>query len=145
MRAGLFELLDIDVGYADIADLALVLEILQRPDRLLVGHLAVGGVQLIEVNSIDPEPAQRALAGPLQMLGVSVAWPFAWPGALHAALRRNRDPLVGMQRLGDQLLAHLGAVGVGGVDQVYAELGQPPQQPPVPRPGRPVGPRCHRR
>jgi hypothetical protein len=29
-----------------------------------------------------------------------------------------------VQRLGDEVLADLGAVGVGGVDQVHAELGQ---------------------
>src|SRR4029079_12818888 len=53
--ARLFELLDRDVGDADVADLALVLELLQGPDRLLVGNLPVGRMQLVEVDLVDAQ------------------------------------------------------------------------------------------
>ena len=38
------------------------------------------------------------------------------------------DPLVGVQRARDQLLADVRAVGVGGVDEVDTQLDRAPQQ-----------------
>ena len=68
MPRAVAELLDADVGDADLADLALVLQLLQRPDRLLVGDVAVGDVQLVEVDPVQPQPPQRALTGLAQVL-----------------------------------------------------------------------------
>jgi hypothetical protein len=122
------ELLDADVGDADLAHLALVLQFLQRPDRFLVRHPRVGAVQLVEVDRLDPQPPQRALAGLAQVLGPPFRLPLAGAGAQEAALGRDHQALgVGVQRLGQQLLADRGAVGVGGVDQVDAELDRAPQ------------------
>jgi hypothetical protein len=122
------ELLDADVGDADVADLALALQFLQRPDRLLVRDLGIGGVQLVEVDAVDPQAFQRSLAGLAQVLGAPVAGPLARTGPGQAALGRDHQAVgVGMKRLGDQLLADIGPVGVGGVDQVDAELDCAPQ------------------
>src|SRR5919106_717786 len=62
------------------------------------------------------------------MLGPAVGGPASGSGAFQAALRRDDEVVrVGVQRLGDQRLADLGAVGVGGVDEVDAELNGTPQ------------------
>ena len=117
------ELLEADVGDADLAHLALVLQLLQRPDRLLVGDVGIGCVQLVEVDPLEPQAAQRALAGRAQVLRAPARLPPARPGRREAALGGDREALgIGMERLGDQFLADLRAVGVGGVDQVDAEL-----------------------
>ena len=64
-------------------------------------------------------PSQHSL----QALGAAVARPLARAGAAQAALGRDHEVVrVRVQRLGDQVLADLGPVGVGGVDQVDAEL-----------------------
>jgi hypothetical protein len=57
-------LVDRDVGDPGVADLAFVLKLLDRPDRLLVGDVFVGSMELVEIDALDPEPLQRALAGP---------------------------------------------------------------------------------
>ncbi len=126
-RARDVELLDADVGDADVADLALVLELLQGADGLLVGHLGIGRVQLVEVDPIDAQVAQRALAGIAQVLRARVARPLPRARALQPALRRDQQPLrVGVQRLGDELLADVRPVAVGRVDEVHAELDRAP-------------------
>ena len=62
------------------------------------------------------------------MLGAAVGRHWSGPGAVEAALGRDHEVVgIGVQRLGDQLLADLGPVGVGGVDQVDAELDDPAQ------------------
>ena len=62
------------------------------------------------------------------MLRPAVGPPLTGPGARHAALRRDDEAVgVGVKRLGDELLADPGPVGVGGVDQVDAELDRAPQ------------------
>jgi hypothetical protein len=122
-RAGLGELLGPDVRDADVADLALVPQLLQRADRLRVGDLRVGAVVLVEVDAVDLQPAQRALAGGPQVLRVAVDRPLVRAGPLEAALRGDDEVLrVGVQRLGDQLLGDVRPVRVGGVDEVAADL-----------------------
>ena len=54
-------------------------------------------------------------------------------------------PVVGMERLADELLGDVRAVGVGGVDEVDAELGQARAGRRSPRRGPAAGPRCPRR
>ena len=90
-RAPIVELIDGDVGDADLADLALVLKLLQRPDRILVGDLRVGAVQLVEVDPLEPQSAQRALAGLPQVLGAPVGRPPARAGP-------SEPPLVAIRR-----------------------------------------------
>src|SRR3712207_1644938 len=99
---------------SDVADLALVLEVLQRSERLLERHLRVGRMELIEVDPVDLKAPEAARAALLEPLRPGVRRPPSPAGAAETALRGD-DEAVGirMQRLGDQVLAHLGPVGVG--------------------------------
>ena len=97
----------------------------QRADRLGVGHVLVGAVQLVEVDAVGLKRAQRGLAGLAQMLRATVDLPRA-AGPRVAALG-GHDHVVApaAQRLGDQPLVVADVVlalgvGVGGVDQLAA-------------------------
>jgi hypothetical protein len=80
-------------------------------------------VQLVEVDPLEAQALQRSLTGLAQVLGPAVTRPLAGTGAGEAALGGDDETLgVGVERLGDQLLADLGTIGVGSVDQVDAEL-----------------------
>ena len=118
----------VDVRQTDVPDLALRLQLDERADRVLVGHLRVGSVELVEGDLLEPEPAEAVVTHLTQMVGVRVRRPPAGTGALEAAF--CRDHQVGgvrVQRLGDELLAHRRPVGVGGVDEVDAQLDGAPQ------------------
>ena len=56
------ELLDVDLGQADVADLALLLQRGQLADLVLGGELVVDAVQLEQVDALDAEAAQAHLA-----------------------------------------------------------------------------------
>ena len=110
-RAG--ELLEGDIGDADVPDLALALQVLERADRLQVGDGRVGGVQLVEVDAVEFKPAQRRLAGGPQMVRAAAGRPpdqlapgrpAAGPRALVAAFGRDEEAVVGRESFGDELL-----------------------------------------
>src|SRR5438445_4661294 len=50
------------VGEAEVPDLALVLQGLQRADRFFKRHLGIGAMKLVEIDLVDPQPLQAALA-----------------------------------------------------------------------------------
>ena len=102
---------------------------LSAPTESSYGTCRVGRVQLVEVDAVELQPPQAGLA----------ALPRAAPAARRAAtgrdrspqaaLRRDHEPVrVRMERLGDQVLAHLRAVRVRRVDQVDAELDDAPEE-----------------
>jgi hypothetical protein len=62
-RSGAGELLEGGTKDADVPELALALQVLERADRLCAGNGWVGGVQLVEIDAIESKPAQRRLAG----------------------------------------------------------------------------------
>ncbi len=127
-RRGPVELRLVDVRHADVADLALLLQLDQRPEGVLQGHLGVDGVELVQRDLLDTQPSQASFAGLAQVLGTAVGPPL--PGAVPAHPSLGGDDQVvgvGSERLGDELLAHVRSVGVGGVDAVDAELERPAQ------------------
>jgi hypothetical protein len=127
---GRLRLLDADLREADVADLALVLQLLQLGDLVLQRDGGVDAVQLEEVDRLDPEVAQ----GQLRLLAQVRRHPDRRPDARalagQAGLGRD-DHVVGVrvQRLLEELLGDHGAVGVGGVEERHAELDRAPQHP----------------
>ena len=124
-RARLLELLHGDVRQPDPADLALVLEVLERPDGLRERHVGVRAVVLVEVDPVGAQRAQRGLAGRAQVGRRAVELPRR-AAARVAALGGHEDAVAAggraPDRLGDEALvvADLGLVrrvGVGGVDE----------------------------
>jgi hypothetical protein len=80
-------------------------------------------VELVERDLVELEPPQASLAGRDQVLWPAVGRPLSRTGALEAAFGRDHEIIwVRVERLTDELLADVGPVGVGGVDEVDAEL-----------------------
>src|SRR4051794_20386633 len=62
------------------------------------------------------------------MLRPAISFPLSRSRAYEAALRGDDQVLgVGVKRFAYEALRDLGAVGVGSVDKVHAELDRPPQ------------------
>jgi hypothetical protein len=84
-------------------------------------------VELVEIDAVQLQAAQAAVAALLQALGPRVARPLAGTGPAKAALGGDHEAVpIRMERLRDQVLAHLRPVRVCGVDQVDAELDNAP-------------------
>jgi hypothetical protein len=89
------------------------------PDRALVRHLLVGAVLLVELDRVELQPPERALAGLAQVLGAAVTRPLVRAGPKQPSLGGYQEVVgVRVEGLGDQLLADVGTVGVGRIDQV---------------------------
>ena len=111
-------------------DLALVLQSLQRADRFLKWDFGIGAMKLVEIDLIDPQALQAALARRAQMLGPAVGIPLARPRPLEPTFGRDHELFgIGVQGFGDQALADLRSVGIGGVDEIDAQLERPAQHP----------------
>lgn len=123
------ELVDVDLGQADVADLALVLQGQQLADLVLEREVLVDAVQLEQVDGVHAQPAQAQLAFLPQITGVAQRDPDVRPGAQQARLGRDHQAVVGMQRLVDDLLGEVRAVGVRGVDEIHPELDGAAQHP----------------
>src|SRR5205807_8703900 len=113
--AGDPQLLEADIADADVAHQARMLQVPEHLDGLRVWHLPVRGVHLIQVDSLQPKPAQAALDGLADVLGTAVGLPAVGPRPGETRLRGN-DQVVGIrvERLRDQLFADVRAVRVGG-------------------------------
>ena len=118
----------VDVADPDVADLPLGLQLDERAERVLERHLRVGPVELVERDLLEPEALQAAVARVAQVLGAPVRRPPVRAGPLEPALGRDHEILgVRRERLGDERLADIRTVGVGGVDEVHAALDRAPE------------------
>ena len=145
-----------DLGQSNVAHLALVAQLLEDPELLGGGDLGVDAVQLEEVDALQAQPAQAHQALLTQVLGTAHRWPLGGVGtdAGQPRLGPDHEPVrIRVQRFADELLGHVRAVGVGGVDEVHAELDGTTQHPdalvvvlgwaPDPGPGDPHGSEGH--
>ena len=57
-----------------------------------------------------------------QMLGPAVDVPHVGTTAGESGLGGDQKPVIGMQRLADQLFGNIRAIGIGGVDEIDAQL-----------------------
>ena len=116
------------LGQAEIAHLALGHELAHRPDRLLNRGVGVDAVLVVEVDVVDAEPLQRAVAGLADVLGAAVDGALGRVvGVAHDAELGGDDRLVAApgQRLADEHLVGVRPVHVGRVEEVDPELERP--------------------
>ena len=121
------QLVDVDLRQPDVADLAFLLQLDQLTDLVFERELVVDAVQLKQVDGVDAEPAQTQFRFLAQIGREAQRNPHVGPGAQQSRFGGDDQPVVGMQRLADDLFGEVGAVGVRGVDEVDAEFGRPPQ------------------
>ncbi len=85
-------------------------------------------MELIQIDSIDPEPLQTRLARLLEVIGSSSWNPISGLVANQASLGRDDEiRRVRMEGLCDEVLGDFRTVAVGGIDQLHAELDRAPQ------------------
>lgn len=112
-----------------MADLAGLLQLCERADGLLDWHRGIDGVELIEVDALALQALEARLARALEMLGTAIGVPAPGARPQQPALGRDDETGgVGMERLGDERLAHRGAIGIGGVDEGHAARYHPAQK-----------------
>ena len=117
-------------GQANVFDAAVLLGFLKKFQRPLEGYGRVDAVKLVEVDLLDFEALEAAVEGDFEVLGAGIDGPLARAGAEQAALGGDDDAGgIRVQGFGNQLFRHVGAVAVGGVDEVDAELYGPTQHP----------------
>ncbi len=110
--------------------LALGHQLGQQAELLLGGHRGIDAVQLEQVDPLEAEPSEAELALLAQVLGPPDREPLPRALAGEAGLGGDDQVLgVGVERLEDQPLAHLGPVGVGGVDEVDPHVDGTPEHP----------------
>src|SRR2546423_4113916 len=85
--------------------------------------MRIDAVQLPEIDPVELEPLEAVIDALLQILGLAVRYPLVRPGPGVAAFRSDDQTFwIGMERFGDEQFAGLGAVGVGSIDKIHAEL-----------------------
>lgn len=112
-----------EVGDADVANLALLLEELEGAHRLGERSLSVGPVHEVEVDVVGAEVAQRALDLPHDVLERGVAVIAGGTGD-QANLGREQVALSvdAPERVADDLLGRAVAIARRGVDEVDAVI-----------------------
>ena len=106
-----------------MANLALLLHPPQCSQALFERGARVDPMQLVEVDAVEFEPAKAHLHALDQVAGAAHDLGFGRSLAGDSAFGGdNQAGGVGVKRLGDQALGNLRAVGVGGVDEVHAQL-----------------------
>src|SRR5215207_9642601 len=122
-------LLLVEVRDPDVADLALLHKLLQRPRGLREGHLRVGPVHLVEVYVVGAQGAQAALHSLAQPPWARVPKQGV---TLHPEAAFGRQdhlvptvPYLGFEGPSQETLGGAEAVGLGGVEEVYPEVERP--------------------
>lgn len=84
---GPFDLLDVDLGDPDVADLARVPTLLDRAEALLELDVGIDAVQVVERDGVRPQLAQALVDLGSQDVGSSLARVIPTLGAHHDAFR----------------------------------------------------------
>ncbi len=106
-----------------MANLALLLHLTQRAERFFERSARVDAMQLIEVDAFELEPAEAHFDTLNQISGAANILGFGRALARDAAFGGDNEiGRVRIEGFADEALCDLGAVCVGGVDQVDAEI-----------------------
>src|SRR5215211_2205804 len=122
------QLLDADIADADVPDLAFGLQLGQGADGFFERDAWIGAMQLVKVDRLQPQTLQAGLAGLPQARGSTIRPPLVGPLSGTASLRCDHEPVrVRAQGFGDLAFVEPRAIGIGRVDQVYAEFERTPK------------------
>jgi len=87
-------------------------------------------MQLIKIDSVQPQSAQAAFAGGSQVFWLSVFNPLVGTRPHKAALSGDHQSCrIRVQRLSDDFFANVGTVGVCGIDKIDSQFDGAPQNP----------------
>jgi hypothetical protein len=106
-----------------VTDLALLLQAFDDAEGVFERSLGVDAVKLPEIEALELEAAKAHFDLLVEVFGAGYWEPLVGALAGEAGLGGDDDTLgVGREGFADETLGDLGAVGVGGVDEVDAEL-----------------------
>ncbi len=122
----------------------------KSPDLIFQINLGIDPVELIKVDAVHLEAPKAPFARLSQVLRASVFDPPSWSRPNQTAFGRDDHTCrVWMERLSNQAFGDIGAIGVGGIEKVNAQIDGPSQHrdrsvsilrfPPYPRTGQPHG------
>ena len=122
------ELCDTYLRQPDVTDLPLPLKIKQRTDLILHRNLGIDPMKLVEVNSLQLEPAKALIARRAEVHGAPVRHPLIRAGTLKARLRGNHEVGgVWVEGFSNESLGNTGAVGVSRAEKVDTQFDRPAQ------------------
>ena len=121
---GTAQRLGADLAKPDMANLALAFQRGQTLHRLLDWTFAIDAVNIVEINSLDTEPFERGFAGAAHIICAVVDGACVFAGfANDAELGGNLHIRVAVgKETADQLLIVVRAIGVGGIEEVDAQI-----------------------
>ena len=119
----LVDLVRLDLAQPDVPNLAFLLHLLDRAQRLLDRDLRVNAVQLPEIDALGLQQAQAHLYLLRQILRAPHREPLVRPLPRQSTLGSNNQAvLVGGKHLPNLALIDIGTVGVCGVDKIHAKF-----------------------
>jgi hypothetical protein len=106
-----------------VTDFALALKIEQRTNLILHRNLGIDPMKLVEVNSLQPEPAKALNARRAEVHGAPVLHPLTRTGTLKPRFRGDDEVArIWVEGFSNESLGDTRAVGVGGVEEVDTQL-----------------------
>ena len=121
--AGVLDFFGRDFGQPDMQDFSGLLQVGERSERFLGGNLGVDPVELVKIDAVEFQPPEAHFHALAEILRPAHGQPFVRSLAGEAAFGGDDEPFgIRVQRLCDEPLAHLGAVGIGGVDKIDPEF-----------------------
>ena len=117
-----FDLSDRHFGKPGMGNDALVEKLAHRAELLVARHFRIDAMQLPEIDPLDAEFGKTLLGLTDQIIRTAVGRPLVRAATGEATLGGDQQSLVGGESFADQLLGNVGAVAVGGIDEVDADL-----------------------
>ena len=84
-------------------------------------------MQLPESNLLQPEPFAAFDCLLTQVFGATIAFPLTRTGSPQSRLGSDKNTVIGMKCLADELLGDMGPIGIRGVDEIDPEVGNFPK------------------
>jgi len=124
--ASALEVFESDVGERCVLNFALRAEVGEALHGRVERNGGVGNVELVDGDAVEAEALEAAFDGFAEVIRACVVDPLGGSDALPSTLGGD-DEIggVGVKSFGDELFRDVGAVGVGGIDEVDAELDCP--------------------
>src|ERR1700741_4479987 len=116
-----------DLAQSGVADDAFIEKLTHRAELFVARHLRIDAMKLPEIDMLNAESFETALGLSDEIGGTSVGRPLVRPWTRESGFSRDQQSFIGMKRLANQFLRHIGAVAVGSVDKIDADLRQSAQ------------------
>src|SRR4026209_2875322 len=105
-----------------MADDPILLKRLDHSKLFITWHFRIDAVQLPESDLLQPEPFAAFDCLLTQIFGATIAFPLTRTGSPQSRLGSDKNTVIGMECLADELLGDMGPIGSRGVDEIESKL-----------------------